>query len=145
MTQATDQADFMVRCHQSVGAFNHRQAYLYESLVDEEYRELKAAMAELRMALKYPGARNIAHLTAEVVDALVDLQYVCLGLGHSLAVDMDDAWAEVHRSNMSKVCDKTGKVEKHPETGKVQKPATFSPPDMHSVVIESWRDAPYSE
>lgn len=110
MTQATDQADFMVRCHQSVGAFNHRQAYLYESLVDEEYRELKAAMAELRMALKYPGARNIAHLTAEVVDALVDLQYVCLGLGHSLAVDMDDAWAEVHRSNMSKVCATTGKV-----------------------------------
>jgi predicted HAD superfamily Cof-like phosphohydrolase len=145
MTQATEQADFMIRCHQSVGSFNYRQAYLYESLVDEEYRELKAAMAELRMALKYPGARNIADLTAEVVDALVDIQYVCLGLGHSLGVDMDKSWDEVQRSNMSKVCDKTGKVQKHPETGKVQKPVTFSPPDMLKVVRESWRDAPYSE
>ena len=145
MTQATDQADFMTRCNQSVGSINQRQAYLYETLVDEEYRELKAAMKELAMALKYPGARNVAHLVAEVADALVDIQYVCYGLGHSLAVDMDKAWAEVHRSNMSKVCDKTGKVEKHPDTGKVQKPAAFSPPDMYSVVIESWRDAPYSE
>ena len=105
----------------------------------------KGEESELAMALKYPGARNVAHLVAEVADALVDIQYVCYGLGHSLAVDMDKAWAEVHRSNMSKVCDKTGKVEKHPDTGKVQKPAAFSPPDMYSVVLESWRDAPYSE
>ncbi len=145
MTQATDQANFMVRCHQSVGAYNYRQASLYESLVDEEYRELKAAMAELHAARKYPGIRNTAQLVADVVDALVDLQYVCLGLGHSLAIDMDKAWAEVQRSNLSKICGTTGRVEKHPDTGKVQKPATYSAPDLRSVVIESWCDAPIPE
>jgi predicted HAD superfamily Cof-like phosphohydrolase len=144
VTQATDQAHFMVACHQSTGTYNYRQACLYEGLVDEEFREFEAAMHELHIARKYPGTRDEARLVADVVDALVDLQYVCLGLGHSLGIDMDKAWAEVQRSNLSKVCPTTGRVEKN-EVGKVQKPTHYSKPDLLKVVLTSWLHAPHED
>jgi len=143
MSFASDQEHFMLSSKQSVGTFNYTQAYFYETLVDEEYGEFKDAMAELRHALSYPGIRNLADLSAEVADGLIDVMFTCLGVGHSLGIDMNKAWAEIKKSNLSKICPTTGKVEKHPETGKVMKPAHYSPPNMTKVVKDSWRDAPY--
>ena len=145
MSFASDQERFMLASKQTVGTFNYRQACFYETLVDEEYQEFKTAMAELRSALKYPGIRNLVDLSADVADGLIDVMVTCLGVGHSLGIDMDKAWAEVKKSNLSKICPTTGKVEKNPETGKVMKPAHYSPPNMTKVVKDSWRDAPYKD
>lgn len=141
MSQAIDQAHFMIACGQTVNVFNPEQAFLYARLVDEEFKEFSDAINELRLAMRYPGARNLVDLVAQVTDALVDLQYVCNGVGHSLGIHMDKAWDEVHRSNMTKVCPETGRVEKR-EDGKVQKPAHYEPPDLIKVVRESWLHAP---
>lgn len=40
----------------------------------------------------------------EIVDALADILYVAYGAGDSFGVDLDKAFAEVHNSNMSKLC-----------------------------------------
>ena len=39
----------------------------------------------------------------EVADALTDLLYVVYGAGHAFGIDLDECFAEVHRSNLSKL------------------------------------------
>lgn len=62
------------------------------SLIQEELDELKTAIEEGNLI--------------ECLDALVDLQYVLSGTVHEfgLAKDFDQAFEEVHSSNMSKSC-----------------------------------------
>jgi len=40
----------------------------------------------------------------EVADALADILYVTYGAGHAFGMDLDKIFANVHQSNMSKVC-----------------------------------------
>ena len=57
----------------------------------------------------------------EVADALTDILYVTYGAGHSFGIDLDKCFAEVQKSNMSKlglddkpIYNKRGKVMKGP-------------------------------
>ena len=92
------------------------------SLVQEELNEYRHA-AE-------------AHDLVEVADALSDLMYVVLGtyVSHGLQDLAEALFAEVHRSNMSKL-DANGQVIYRAD-GKVLKSDRWSPPDLGSVLAE---------
>ena len=138
MSYGTDQETFMKASRQSVDFFNIRQANLYKGLIVEEFEETMKAMADLENALRSPGIRDYSKIVSEVSDGCIDLIYVSLGLLHSLGVEPDLAWDEVHSSNMTKIDKETGRVLKDPQTGKVLKPSTFRYPDMLGVVQECW-------
>lgn len=95
------------------------QMLRYE-LVREELEELKEALENDDLV--------------ETADALTDLLYVVYGAGHAFGIDLDKCFAEVHRSNMSKL-DKEGKPIFR-EDGKVIKGEDYSPPDLSKILGE---------
>ena len=112
MNPFRDQSRFMQACDQSVEGFNESQYKLYCDLIEEEYNELLAAQDK-----------------NEALDALVDILVVTIGAIHSMGADAEGAWREVMRSNLSKIDENTGKVNKR-EDGKVLKPDGWSPPNL---------------
>lgn len=100
------------------GDFDPAQAGLYEDLIQEEYKEW----------LEARGDNGFNH--KEDLDAVCDLIWVLTGYAKSMGYDIEGAFAEVVRSNNSKIDPRTGKVEKNPKTGKVLKPDGYSPPDL---------------
>lgn len=144
---ASDQAEFMRAGGQTVGVPNHEQVMLYSELVDEEAGEVGLASMEVEGS-SFPtcgvwenfDGDDISYavgFAAELADGAVDTIVVCIGLLHSMGIDPDKAWAEVHRSNMAKIDPATGKVLKRND-GKIQKPEGWTPPDMKRVVREAW-------
>lgn len=83
-------------------------------LIREELAELSEAFMAADMVL--------------VADALADLLYVVYGTAVSCGLDMAPIFAEVHRSNMSKV----GGYRR--EDGKWIKPDTYSPADLAPLI-----------
>ncbi len=71
----------------------------------------------------------------EVIDALADIGYILAGtiLNHGMQNIYDDAFDEVHRSNMAKLVD--GKVLRR-EDGKVMKPQGWTPPQLAQFVTK---------
>jgi len=119
MSVFKDQAQFMEACGQTVREFNKPQAQLYANLIGEEIDELATA------------AEN--NDPQEVLKELMDVIVVLVGYGHSLGFDMDGAWMEVWRSNMSKIDPVTGKVRKR-EDGKVLKPEGWKAPELAQFI-----------
>lgn len=76
-----------------------------------------------------------------IADALTDLLYVVLGtyLAHGLQDAAEDLFAEVQRSNMSKL-DENGQVIFRAD-GKVLKSSLFSPPDLLPI-LEQYSNKP---
>jgi len=89
-------------------------------LIEEELGEFKDAIVD--------GDGTLV----DVADALSDLLYVVYGAGHSFGIDLDDCFAEVHRSNMSKLGEDGEPIYR--EDGKVLKGPNFSEPDLTSVL-----------
>lgn len=110
-----DQEKFMRACDQSVDRFNEEQYKLYINLIEEEFKELKEAIA--------------AGDLVEQLDALEDILVVTIGAIHSAGMDGEGGWKEVRRTNFAKIDKKTGKVRKR-EDGKVLKPQGWTPPDL---------------
>lgn len=65
----------------------------------------------------------------ELLDAFLDIAWVAIGGAIAMGADVEGAWAEVVRSNMSKVDPATGKMVKD-ENGKIIKPPNFSKPEL---------------
>lgn len=132
---------------------------LYQALVDEEYEELREAR-ELLSAARLAGADETPAIV-EIADACIDLIYVISGLMHSLGLDPQPLWNEVHRSNIDKIkhpctaCESTGTIERDDDErdpcptckgngslyevrrradGKVMKPEGWSPPALEPIV-----------
>jgi predicted HAD superfamily Cof-like phosphohydrolase len=97
------------------------QARLYMQLIIEEYGELCSAFEKNDLV--------------EIADACADLKWVIEGLEHSLQLPQQQIWDEVNRSNLSKTVD--GVLQKNPLTGKVLKPATFSPPNIKKILEDN--------
>lgn len=134
-----DQRTFMTACEQTVDVWNPKQSRMYLSLIDEEWDELHNACSRLAPfggPFGKPSPATVQDYAA-VVDGLIDLIYVCSGMLHSMGVDPNAAWNEVHRSNMSKVDAAAGRVLKR-DDGKVLKPEGYFPPDLVSVVQQAW-------
>lgn len=91
---------------------------LRASLIEEEAKEFAQAVD------------NKNYL--EVIDAICDLLYVTYGAAIALGIDIDPFFAEVHRSNMSKL-DENGKPI-YREDGKVIKSAQWSPPNLRAIL-----------
>jgi predicted HAD superfamily Cof-like phosphohydrolase len=90
------------------------------SLIQEELDEYRRAAVE--------------HDLVAIADALSDLLYVVLGtyVSHGLQHVAEPLFAEVHRSNMSKL-DGDGRAI-HRLDGKVLKSARWTPPDLAGVL-----------
>lgn len=124
----TDRAEFAKAAEQGVGieAIN-----LYYRLIEEEFDELTIALDRMRTA------GETADTVAEVADACIDLMYVTIGMLHSMNLDPQPLWDEVHASNMSKFMrqdDGSYKAIRR-EDGKILKPATYFKPDLRSIVL----------
>ena len=95
-------------------------------------------LIELRIKLlteeveEYAAAARSGDLV-EVLDALADIGYILAGtiINHGMQNIYDDAFNEVHRSNMAKLVD--GKVIRR-EDGKVLKPEGWQPPQLAQFV-----------
>lgn len=114
-----DQEKFMRACDQTVDIFNENQYKLYINLIEEEFKELKEAIA--------------AGDVVEQLDALEDILVVTIGAIHSAGMDGEGGWKEVMRTNFAKIDRDTGKVRKR-EDGKVLKPLGWTPPDLKPFV-----------
>lgn len=110
-----DQEKFMRACDQTVDSYNADQYKLYIDLIEEEFKELKDAIA----------AGDIL----EQLDALEDILVVTIGAIHSAGMNGEGGWKEVMRTNFAKIDKETGKVRKR-EDGKVLKPLGWTPPDL---------------
>jgi predicted HAD superfamily Cof-like phosphohydrolase len=68
-----------------------------------------------------------------IADALADILYVTYGAAASFGIDLDACFAEVHRSNMSKL-NAEGKPVYRVD-GKILKSNLYSPPDLKKVLF----------
>ena len=114
-----DQEKFMRASDQTVGELNEEQYKLYLSLMDEEWKELKAAL--------------LMEDRVEQLDALLDFIVVTVGAIHSGGFDGEGGWKEVMSTNLAKIDKDTGKVRKR-EDGKVLKPLGWKPPELAQFV-----------
>jgi predicted HAD superfamily Cof-like phosphohydrolase len=114
-----DQAKFMAACDQTVGEYNKKQYDLYVKLIEEEFKELKEAIASGDLV--------------EQLDALEDILVVTIGAIHSMGADGEGGWKEVMGTNFAKIDKETGKVRKR-EDGKVLKPLGWTPPNLEPFV-----------
>ncbi len=98
------------------------------NLLAEELDELKDALAD--------------NDPIEVLDALIDLQYVLDGAFLSFGMQdvKMDAFNEVHRSNMSKLGE-DGKPIRRKEDGKVMKGPNYFKPDMAQFIKDKKKAA----
>lgn len=68
-----------------------------------------------------------------VADALTDILYVTYGAGHAFGIDLDKCFAEVQRSNMSKLGEDGKPIYR--DDGKVLKGPNYSEPDLKSILL----------
>lgn len=111
-----DQQLFMLASDQTTGIENVEQYKLYHHLMREEFQELEDSTTR-----------------EDDVDALIDILVVTIGALHSIGVDAEGAWREVHASNMAKIDPETGRVRKR-EDGKVLKPEGWKPPELRQYL-----------
>jgi len=114
-----DQEKFMRACDQTTDVWNQGQFDLYVNLIEEEFKELKEAIANCD--------------AVEILDALEDIMVVTAGAMHSMGANGEGGWKEVMRTNFAKIDKETGKVRKR-EDGKVLKPQGWTPPDLKPFV-----------
>jgi len=103
------------------------------SLESDESMEL----IELRVNLHYEEWNELcrawdAEDLVELADAICDLIYVLCGTAVSYGIPLDECFAEVQRSNMSKVDDDGNPIKR--SDGKILKSWNFSPPDLRSII-----------
>ena len=101
---------------------------------NDETMELRIDLIEEELGEFKDAIINGDGTLVDVADALSDLLYVVYGAGHSFGIDLDKCFAEVHRSNMSKLDDDG--LPFYREDGKVLKGPDFTEPDLESMIYE---------
>jgi predicted HAD superfamily Cof-like phosphohydrolase len=113
-----DVLKFVEACDQEKTELN---ANLYKNLISEEFGE-------------FFKAHNMNN-EVEKLDACMDMIWVILGFCVMKGYDVNGAWGEVARSNLSKIDNTTGKVIKR-EDGKVMKPQGWIPPQLEQYLAK---------
>lgn len=113
-----DVSKFMQAFGQTTDTFNYKQSYLYYKLVDEEFNELVSAVKDV-----------------DELDAICDLIWVAIGYALSNGWDIEGAFKEVARSNMSKLGPDGKPIFR--ADGKVMKPETWSAPKLEQFLNSS--------
>lgn len=101
-------------------------------LIQEESIEVSDSLVSYIFSLEFGPPIDIAYNREQVAKELADLLYVVYGTAEELGFQLEDIFARVHKSNMSKVWD-DGTVH-YNEFGKVLKPPTYSPPDLSDLI-----------
>lgn len=138
-TYASDVLKFMVamdqfpnKLGQSIAAADFKLA---QHLYDEEAAEYEAGFEKFKLSQTFENM-------VEMVDGAADLIYVICWAMMKMGIPFDACFAEVQRSNMAKL-HPDGTRTKDPETGKVQKPADWTPPNLHKILTEHFDPATY--
>ena len=118
MSNFDDVKNFMQIYEQEIKT---KSSFPSKKIIQLRYDLIKEELDELSVAIK---DKDIV----EVADALSDLLYVVYGAGHAFGIDLDKCFAEVQRSNLSKL-DNNGKPI-YNESGKVMKGPNYSKPNL---------------
>ena len=118
MSNFNDVKTFMKTYGQEVRT---RASFPEDKIVKLRYDLLKEELDELEVAIK---EKNLV----EVADALTDILYVAYGAGCAFGINLDKCFAEVQKSNMSKL-DTDGKPI-YNESGKVMKGPNYIKPNL---------------
>ena len=94
------------------------------------YDLIREELLELREALDEKDIVGVA-------DALTDILYVTYGAGHAFGINLDKCFAEVQRSNMSKLGEDGRPIYR--DDGKVLKGPKYSPPDLESIIKNEFK------
>lgn len=125
---AGDRIEAVRECH-------HAQHLLINDIptldVPAQTKELRCALIE-EEAAEFREALEADDLV-EVADAIGDLLYVVYGAALTFGIPVADVFAEVHRSNMTKLDDDGQPVVR--DDGKVMKGQNFSSPDLLPVLL----------
>ena len=115
---------------------SEKEAELSLLLIKEEVNK------ELLDVMERVGSREMTdEELAEFIDAVVDSIWVILDAATRRGVtSIDPFFTEVARSNLAKI--PPGGPIKHPETGKIQKPEGWTPPDIIGLVRKLFRRKP---
>lgn len=108
-----------VRSAPNIGSDDAKLKALRYELIREELEELRVAMENNDIV--------------EVADALTDILYVTYGAGAAFGIDLDATFAEVQRSNMSKLGADGKPIYR--EDGKVMKGPGYFKPDLKAVLF----------
>jgi predicted HAD superfamily Cof-like phosphohydrolase len=100
-----------------------------QNIKDLRVKLLREELRELAEAIETNDMIGIA-------DGVADLLYVTYGTGEAYGLPVDDIFAEVHRSNMTKFPD--GKAIKNSH-GKIIKPESFVAPDLKPI-LDSYKN-----
>jgi predicted HAD superfamily Cof-like phosphohydrolase len=122
MTNFDDVKTFMKTFGQEV---KNRPEFPSDKIIQLRYDLIKEELDEFEKAIKTNNLK-------EVADALTDILYVAYGAGHSFGINLDKCFAEVQKSNMSKL-DKDGKPI-YNDKGKVMKGPNFFEPNLKQFV-----------
>lgn len=114
--------DVPIESRPTIPTFSIR--HLREKLITEEYSELKDALHD--------------HDLVEIADALADLTVVVYGTALAYGIPLDDVFAEVHRSNMSKLGEDGKPILR--DDGKVLKGPNFFKPDIERILNDASSD-----
>ena len=94
------------------------------------YDLIREELLELREALDEKDIVGVA-------DALTDILYVTYGAAHAFGINLDKCFAEVQRSNMSKLGEDGRPIYR--EDGKVLKGPKYSSPDLKSIIENEFK------
>ena len=111
-----DVIKFIEACEQEK---NEKNITLYKNLIREEFDEF------IKSYLEKDDEGQL--------DGCMDLIWVVLGYCYMRDYDVNGAWKEVARSNLSKIDSTTGKVNKRKD-GKVMKPEGWTPPNLKPFI-----------
>ena len=105
-----------------------KPSFSSEKINDLRYNLIKEELDELKQAIDRKDL-------LEVADALTDILYVTYGAGHSFGINLDLCFAEVQRSNMSKLDDEGKPI--YNEHGKVMKGSNYTKPNLKQFIKAS--------
>jgi len=111
-----DVKTFIEACEQEK---TEKNATLYKNLIREEFDEF------IKSYLEKDDEGQL--------DGCMDLIWVVLGYCYMRDYDVNGAWKEVARSNLSKIDSTTGKVNKRKD-GKAMKPEGWTPPNLKPFI-----------
>jgi predicted HAD superfamily Cof-like phosphohydrolase len=121
-TVLEDVEKFLVAVGQTPPPFTvdeNPQSLLYKELMREEIKEFWEA--------------DELNDDVERLDACFDMIWVIVGYARSRGWDMDKAWIEGAKSNLSKIDPETGLVKRR-DDGKILKPEGWTTPDFTQFV-----------
>ena len=116
MSMSLDVLAFLQACDQKPSREN---AELYFNLIKEEFEE-------------YIVAHRLKD-EVEMLDACMDMIWVILGFCHMKGYNINGAWDEVAKTNLSKIDAKTGKVIRRSD-GKILKPEGWKEPNFSKYI-----------